>query len=196
MAVSQSVTVLVISIILLAFKSTNLHACPLPSNASCAQCEVLNYIDNILNDQSNINLRVVLNLATSINRPIEFAESINYDNDDFFFRVAGARNCSSDDPTNGNPCTQSINMIRPNLPQCSWSYTCDYSPNRFPQYIWKANCSAQPAGYRLQEIFYQLPTLTIESEADAGCPPFQGVNTVYRWGLERIPVACTCIPNQ
>lgn len=204
MAVSQSVTVFIISIILLAFESTNLRACPLPPSASCAQCEVLNYIDNILNDRSNISLRITLNLAKSINGPIEFAESINYRNDsinhrndDFLFRVTGARNCSSyDNSTNGNPCTQSINMTGSHLPDCSWNYTCDYSPNRFPQYIWKAKCGPQPAGYRIQEVYYQLPTLTLESEVEAGCLPFQGANTVYRWGLERIPVACTCVPNQ
>ncbi len=187
--VSLSIYLVFISTILLGFRTASLLACPLPDTATCGQCHVLNYINSLSNSQSKINLTINLDLSKSINRAIEFTQPISSGNNlDYDFQPYGPAGCSSND----TPCTQSIHMAGSNLPNCSWNYTCDYSPNRFPQYIWMANCASAPPGYRPQEIYYLIPTLVIED----GCLPFQRADVVYKWVQKRVPVACTCIATE
>lgn len=179
--------------------SHNLCACPLPANLSCSECEVQRYIQQSHNSQLNINITVGLNLALSQNTHYEFARFINsINNDDFSFDstpLSGpVTTCYGNDFEAGSPCTHSIQMVGGSLPRCTWNYTCEYSPRRFPQYLWKAQCATPPQGYRAQEIFYEVPTLTLDSMTETSCLPFQGPEAVYRWDIERVPVACSCIP--
>ena len=135
-----------------------------------------------------------MNLQLSQNNDNVVRRFLNSDNtnDDFSFETyspASVANCFGEDPNIGTPCTHNIRMTGPAT--CRWNYTCDYSPNRFPQYIWKAECpeSSHP-------IFYPVPTLTVETQGGTGCLPFTEANTVYRWGQEKVAVACACTSSQ
>ncbi len=194
MAKSSSIqfTSIYLFIILLGCRHHILQACPLPSNASCNDCQVLRYIQLDRNRELNINLTVPIDLGLSQNTANNFARVINSEqtSEDFFFEaysLGSVASCLGSDPNAGSPCTHNFRMAGSPLPTCRWNYTCDYSPNRFPQYIWKAECmhSAHP-------IFYSIPTLTLESDGESGCLPFTRVKPVYRWGLQKVPVACSC----
>lgn len=191
--VSKSIYIVYISIIFLGLRTASLLACPLPDMPTCGQCEVLRHINSLTNSQSKINLTVNLDLSKSINRPTQFAQDISsVKNPDYFFESNGTAGCSNND----TPCSQFIKMVPENspLPICSWIYTCDYSPNRFPQYIWRANCTDTTT---CQEVYYQIPTLTLHSEVeDDDCLPFQRADTVYTWGQEMVAVACTSKASQ
>lgn len=185
---STSIYLVSLSIILLGYN--NLQACPLPSNASCTECQVLRYIQLNHSRQLNVNLTVTLDLLHSQNNPNDFSDAINPDNrHDFSFEpyaVGSVESCLGSDPNTGSPCTHNIRMEGDNLPSCQWDYTCDYSPNRFPQYLWRAQCTGAA-----QPIIYHIPTLTLESAREGDCLPFAGTQAVYRWQLEKVAVACT-----
>lgn len=179
-------------LILFGYRPHNLQACPLPSNAPCSECQVLRYIQLDHRRQLNVNLNVTLDLALSQNTADDFHETINsaVRHDDFSFEAqhrGSAESCLGSDPNTGSPCTHDFQMTGADVPSCRWNYTCDYSPNRFPQYLWRAHCmgAAHP-------IFYKIPTLTLASENGSDCLPFTGTQTVYRWGLEMVAVACSC----
>lgn len=190
--------------ILLCHKVVNLNACPLPTNitntnATCHDCNVLRYIQLEQPRQINVNLMMAINLAESENSAGHFAQKINSDtNRDYLFdsiSLPGAvRNCygSEETASTGSPCTDYIRMDGDHLPTCTWNYTCNYSPNRFPQYIWEAQCAQAPAGYRHQKVYYNIPILTYSS-AGSNCLPFKNPEATYTWGLQRIVVACACI---
>lgn len=189
---SQSAPIYAIAILIILLGHSNLQACPLPANASCSECQLLRYIHLNHSRELNVNLTVALDLALSQNTADNFCETINsvVRHDDFSYeaRATGAaESCLGSDPNAGSPCTQHIQMAGADVPSCRWSYSCDYSPNRFPQYLWRAQCtgSANP-------IFYKVPTLTLESQRGSDCLPFTGDQAVYRWGLEKVAVACTC----
>ena len=187
---------LVFFIFLLGCKLSCLHACPLPPTEVCNDCDVLNYISSSHTNQSTISPTVIINLQQSINNPTDFARFIHSnDNEDFSFDATNLSpsRCLPTQRETGTPCTQSVVMVGENHPTCTWNYTCNYSPNRFPQYIWKAQCATAPDGYRIHAINYLIPILKLESEVGADCLPFQGANTVYRWGIEEVPVACVCV---
>lgn len=190
---SASIYSISLLIFLLGYRLRTLQACPLPSNASCSECHVLRYIQlDVDNRQLNINLSVELDLVLTQNTAKNFLDTINsvVRHDDFSFeahRKGSAKSCLDNDPYARSPCSHDIQMAGADVPTCRWNYTCEYSPNRFPQYLWRAHCagSAHP-------IFYKIPTLTLESEGGNDCLPFTGAQTVYRWGLEKVAVACSC----
>lgn len=199
--VSSSIYVIFISL-LFCNRLSNLCACPLPSNASCSECDILRHIHFSPNRQLNIDLSVELNLALSANTATKFTGSINSeDNLDFSFDSTpladSETNCFGTDAEigSGSACTHYVEMTGDRLPTCTWNYACDYSPHRFPQYIWKAECNAAPSGYRAQPIYYDIPTLTLTSASESGCLPFQEPQAIYSWGIEKVQVACSCIPT-
>lgn len=182
----------------------NLCACPLPSNASCNECDVLRHIHLSPSRQLTIDLSVEINLALSANTAIEFARNINSENnEDYSFDSTpledSATTCyeTNAEIGSGSACTNYVEMTGEDdrLPTCRWNYTCDYSPHRFPQYIWRAECDTPPSGYRAQPIYYDIPILTLKPDSDSGCLPFQEPQAVYSWGLEQVQVACSCIPT-
>lgn len=178
----------------------NLHACPLPANASCTECDILTYIEETQNKSTLIvDLNVELNLA-----PIEHAITLFTHNiapgegeNGLVFDIADLPDMSTScntDMDSGSPCTKFVKMTpEENLPNCTWNYTCDYSPHRFPQYIWRAQCASAPEGYRAQPIYYEIPTLTLKNDTNSGCLHFQDPQAVYSWKMERVQVACTCV---
>lgn len=179
--------------ILLGYRLVNLQACPLPPSIQCSACEVLQYINDLENSQLDINLTVAMNLDQSRNTPDTFRQHINSDdnNMDFSFDSFSLRpnltGCS-DRNTIGSPCNLGFRMGGGRLPACTWNYTCNYSPNRFPQYIWRAVCA--PGAH---EIIYPIPVLTKNVETADDCLPFVGAQAVYAWSLEKVPVACSCV---
>ena len=193
--------------ILLCHKIANLNACPLSGNNNittatpCNQCNVLRHIHMDPTRQINVNLMVALNLGRSENSAGEFARKMSSDqNQDYFFDSISlpgmVRNCfgSEQSANTGSPCTDFIRMDGAGKPGCTWNYTCDYSPNRFPQYIWRANCAEAPDKYRSQEVFYEIPTLMYNSEGSS-CLPFINPVTTYTWTMEKVAVACVCVPH-
>lgn len=193
-----------LTILIICSRLSNLKGCPLPQNATCSECDVLHYIqlDPDASGMLNTNITVSLNLAESENSAHEFVQSINsFDNNDYSFDSAllpgDISDCYGRNPAEGLPCTHYIRMsARNNLPMCTWNYTCNYSSHRFPQYIWEAQCDTAPLGYRYQEIFYDIPTLTVSSRGNgSNCLPFRDDDAVYRWNTERIVVACVCIQD-
>lgn len=176
--------------ILLGYQLGNLQACPLPANASCSECDALRYIQ-LGHNNLNINLSALIDINLSLNTIIDFSHTINsVERHDFSFRISSTGSvgdCLGDDPNAGTPCTHHLQMEGDSLPRCQWNYTCDYSPNRFPQYLWRAQCAdnAHP-------IFYRIPVLTLEPGTEDGCIPFSSAHAVYRWGMEKVAVACSC----
>lgn len=189
MASSTQSSLFSLLIILLSYRLHNLQACPLPANASCAECDVLRYIQGLdgagHNRQLNVNLTVALDLDHSQNTAINFIR--NHTNSGLYRinSLDSVEGCLGSNHTVGTACTHNIEMVVSS--SCRWNYTCDYSPNRFPQYLWKAECtgSAHP-------ITYSVPILALETERESGCLPFAGGEAVYRWKLEEVTVACTC----
>lgn len=191
-------------LILLGQTPVNLNACPLAANSTtnsttCHQCDVLRYLQLDRNRQINVNLTVALNLVESENLAGEFVRDINpSQSSDYFFDsicLPGAvRNCEQSADT-GSPCTHYVRMNGDHQPHCRWNYTCDYSPNRFPQYIWRANCAEAPDEYRSHEVFYEIPTLKYNSE-EPRCLPFKNPGTIYTWKMEKVAVACVCVPQE
>lgn len=183
---------------LLCNRLRGIQACPLPSNASCSECDLLRHIQ-LDHHAQNINLNVQLNLVMSQNSANSFAMLINSENNgDFTFyntRLEDPVTRCIADAEEGSPCTNHVVMEGERQPLCTWNYTCDYSPHRFPQYIWKAKCDTAPPGYRPQPIYYNIPTLTVTSSSQGGCLPFQDPEAIYRWGMERVEVACSCTPT-
>lgn len=192
---SQS-TVYLLLTILLCYRQTNLYACPLPTSGSCNNCSVLRFLqlNSSVHVQPNVNLTVDMNLAESENRAHEFANSIDPGSDDYSFDTTNLpgnlRDCF--DSESGSPCTHYI-AINGNIPNCTWTYSCNYSANRFPQYMWWAQCAPPPRGYRAQKVYYTVPTLTLSTESSLDCLPFHDPRAVYKWSKERVPVACVCI---
>lgn len=176
--------------ILLGYRLVNLHACPLPPNTQCGDCEVLQYIDGLESGELDINLTVALSLDQSRNTPDTFRQHINSDDNnmdfafDSFSPSANLADCSRE----GSPCTLGFRMGGARMPACTWNYTCNYSPNRFPQYIWRAECA--PGAH---QIIYPIPVLTKNVETAEDCLPFVGAQAVYTWSLEEVPVACSCV---
>ena len=182
-------------ILLVGYRLVNLHACPLPPNTQCSDCEVLQYIDRLEDGQLDINLTVALNLDESRNTRETFRQHINSDNSnmdfsfDYFSPLPNLANCN--DPSGElvrSPCNHGFRMGGSRLPACTWNYTCDYSPNRFPQNIWRAECPPEA-----HEIIYPIPVLTRNVETADGCLPFVGAEAVYTWSLAKMPVACSCV---
>lgn len=187
-----------ISIVLLFHQS---NSCPLPSNASCNDCDVLRYIQFNPSRQSNLNLSMNLNLNESENTAYNFAPKINSpENEHYTFEGTPLPNqirCSNSS-TEGSPCSDYIKMANHSLPTntCTWNYTCDYSPRRFPQYLWTAQCAPPPTGYRAQKVYYEIPTLTfVGEEIGSECLPFRHPEATYKWKLHEIVVACICVPK-
>lgn len=194
-SLTQAASIYSVSLLLILIGYTPhnlLQACPLPANASCTECQLLRYIQLNRSRQLNISLNVAIDLALSQNTADNFQETINSDDrhDSISFELNQRDSVEScllvDDPNAGSPCTHDFQKTGAGL-SCKWNYTCDYNPNRFPQYLWKAECmgSAHP-------IFYQIPTLTLENKSGSDCLPFTGTQTVYKWGLEKVAVACSC----
>ena len=189
--------------ILLYHTISNLHACPLPrdtntSSAPCHQCDVLDYIEN-KHGQSSINLILNINLGNTRNNAVTFASHISSssNNDYFFDPVSSSTNCVNDAAA-GSPCTDRVQMVKSNQNlMCSWNYTCDYSPDRFPQYIWKAQCPRDIPGYQIHEVYYHMPVLTYTStgSGSADCIPFKTPGATYTWSMLTVPVACTCVAS-
>lgn len=186
------------SSILLCYRPYNLQACPLPANASCSECQAIRYIENGRNEP-NVRLNVIVDLLRSQNALLDFTDAVNSaERHGFIFSAVSSispplETClsedSSRDPNIGTPCTHNLTMMGVGgaLPSCNWNYTCEYSVNRFPQYLWRAQCAdnAQP-------IFYRIPVLTVTPESEGDCLPFTSTNTVYTWRMETVAVACSC----
>ena len=178
-------------------------ACPLPSNATCTECDVLRHERFTRNKQLlHFDLTVELDLTKSVNTANKFSHEISTEEEDPDFLFASARlgdsvsSCygTEEEASTGSACTNFVNMTGPRQPGCTWNYTCDYSAHRFPQYIWKAECATAPSGYRAHPIYYEIPTLTLNPTNDSGCLHFQEPQAVYRWELEKVQVGCTCVP--
>ena len=185
------------AIILQCFTFTHLSACPLPQNASCHNCTVLQHINELLPNRLDINIMVNLNLAKAENTADKFARVVNNfpRNRDVIFDSTsspGVSSCFGNDPSTGSPCSEYVEMSANTHIKCNWNYRCDYSANRFPQYIWRAECGQAPAGYRSQEVFYEISTLNLSSESTE-CIPFHESQVVYKWMLEKVAVACVCV---
>ena len=77
---------------------------------------------------------------------------------------------------------------------CSWNYTCDYNPHRFPAYVFHAHCKSnhwwhftppnqkRPQPCRL--IYYPVPMLY-----NTGCNPVTSKKN-WEWRQEMVSVAC------
>lgn len=199
MSQSQSIYCTILSTILLCYKLSHILACPLPSGASCDDCHILRQIQFNSSLPLNINLTMKLDVVKSQNTITEFVRNINNDDSYTFQRTpltGPVRDCYGSDPNAGSPCTDYIEMEGERRPKCTWNYTCDYSPNRIPQYLWRARCDKAPPGYREQEILYEIPTLTLTSASEHGCLPFYESHATYKWDLETVTVACACIPTE
>jgi hypothetical protein len=137
-----------------------------------------------------------MDLSASQNTATEFADDINsverQDSapsfDIFPVPEGAARSCLGNN-TNRVPCDLRLQMpTDPDTPSaCRWNYTCDYSKSRFPQYLWKAQCTGNA-----HPIFYRVPVLTLQPGSETGCLPFTSDHAVYRWEIEMVPVACSC----
>lgn len=193
-------------LLLLGHTAVILSACPLPVNNttttdSCHQCNVLRYVQVEQPSHININVTMALNLRQSENSAGQFAQKISSNqNRDYLFDSISlpgpVRGCygSEQNAKTGSPCTNFIRMDGTRLPNCMWNYTCNYSPNRFPQYIWEAQCAQAPHGYRSQEVYYRIPTLVYSSEG-SNCLPFKSPEATYTWRMQRVVVACVCVPQ-
>ena len=76
---------------------------------------------------------------------------------------------------------------------CGWDYICDYKPDRFPNYLFKAscktrrcksNCSQENNHNRCQSHGITVNVLTMKGNCEE-----------WVWGQELLPVACTCTPD-
>ena len=79
---------------------------------------------------------------------------------------------------------------------CSWNYTCDYNPHRFPAYIFHARCTNthwlqyNPTGFpplkpkSCRSIYYPVPVLYSQ-----GCNPLTSKKN-WEWKQEMVSVAC------
>lgn len=75
---------------------------------------------------------------------------------------------------------------------CPWDYACDYKPDRFPHYLFSAQClhsecsDANCIGQnsrRRQCIAHSIVVDVLKMEGNCGS---------WTWGEERITLACTC----
>ena len=183
-----SIYLMLASSILLCYKLRNLQACPLPANASCSECQVIREIQGL--NEPNVNLNIIINLFHALNNPNDFIHAI--ERPGLMFDTSSINSSletclHSRDPNVGTPCTHNLQMVGDPLLTCRWNYTCDYSPNRFPQYLWRAQCPDNA-----QQVFYRIPVLTVTPESEGDCLPFTNTRTVYRWEMEMVAVACTC----
>ena len=77
---------------------------------------------------------------------------------------------------------------------CGWDYVCDYKPDRFPNYLFKArcktarcksNCSQKNNHHnRCQSHGITVNVLMMKGNCEE-----------WVWGQELLPVACTCTPD-
>ena len=77
---------------------------------------------------------------------------------------------------------------------CGWDYICDYKPDRFPSYLFKArcktarcksNCSQENNHHnRCQSHGITVNILTMRGNCEE-----------WVWGQEIMPIACTCTPD-
>ncbi len=199
-------------VFLVIYACTNLQACPLSDNASsthCHECDALHYIANT-HRGDNINVILNINLGKSINRAFDFSKAITPTDSSYYYepmRNSSLTSCVSS-VESGSACTQHIVTRGSRRPMCGpgnqcdgWNYTCNYSSNRFPQYIWEVQCppSTSP-GIKVQTVYYSMPVLiytpngSINTSAD--CTPFKNLGTLYTWSMQRVPVACTWVAVQ
>lgn len=77
---------------------------------------------------------------------------------------------------------------------CGWDYVCDYKPDRFPNYLFKARCKTARCKSscsqennphnRCQSHGITVNILTVKGDCEE-----------WVWGQELLPLACTCTPD-
>ena len=77
---------------------------------------------------------------------------------------------------------------------CGWDYVCDYKPDRFPKYLFKARCKTPRCKSNCSQ----------ENNHHNRCQSHAITVTVLQmignceewvWGQELLPIACTCTPD-